>query len=153
MSQWTEHQKQCLKALGIPVWDFRGRVAASEQENTESGAVVETTLVNPAAADNVGNDADEISDSEAENTSLHQKPALYRLACWYLQFPEPMPGTGYVWVRDLGKAYEDRATQVSNAPVDAQIADCTEYATSELTPEQKRTLWRRLKEIAVSSDS
>jgi|GEM_PF-3347167 len=153
MSQWTEHQKQCLKELDVPIWEFRGTVAAPEQQTIESGAVVETTLVNPAAADNVGNNADETSDSEAENTSLHQKPALYRLACWYLQFPEPMPGTGYDWVRDLGKAYNDRATQVSNAPEDAQITDCTDYAASELTPDQKRTLWRRLKEIAVSSNS
>ena len=131
---WTKQQRDCMEALGMPIYEFVGTNIVSESLSAAPAEaevdVTDTALTDPDLA---------VPDTVLTDT------ILYRLGPWYLQFPELLPAAGYAWLRDLALFIGGNPVQVSHAPESITAIDCASYSENQLTPEQKRELWNQLK--------
>ncbi|WP_113907290.1 hypothetical protein [Aliidiomarina celeris] len=112
---WSAEQLAALDALKIPRYDLCERPGS------------------PA-----------VQAAQADVTETPTQVALYQLGPWLLQFPTPLPVGNFPWLMDLSQYIESRPTLVSSAG-QKPVIDCSPYAKSRLTPEEKRALWNLLK--------
>lgn len=131
---WTKQQRDCMEALGMPIYEFVGTNIVSESLSAAPVEaeldVTDTALTDPALA--------------VPDTVLTD-PILYRLGPWYLQFEELLPAASYAWLQDLALFIGGNPVQVSHTPEAVTAIDCAVYSANQLTPEQKRELWNQLK--------
>ncbi|MCH8492456.1 MAG: hypothetical protein LAT53_04395 [Idiomarina sp.] len=131
---WTKQQRDCMEALGMPIYEFTGtQVKVDDATPAFQEAevnVTDTPLTDP--------------DLSVPDTVLTD-PILYRLGPWYLQFSELLPAAGFSWLQDLALFIGGNPVQVSHAPEAITPIACDAFAQNQLTPEQKRELWNQLK--------
>ncbi|RUO37288.1 hypothetical protein CWE13_04810 [Aliidiomarina shirensis] len=147
---WTKQQRECLAALGIPVYEKMGSVsmssgtlAISAPEKLGSVSKSSGTLASEIPSEEGAVTAPELNGKDDENVSL--PPVFYRLGPWILQFSSDIPAASFDWLRDLSSFVGGRPVQVSHAPADKGVIDCGEYARDALNSEQKQALWAKLK--------
>lgn len=131
---WTKQQRDCMAALGMPVYEFVGTNLAAD------GAIPDAVEAEVSVPDTAFSDPIQ---SVPDNT--YTDPFLYRLGPWCLKFPEALPAGGCDWLQDLARFIGGNPVQVSHTPESMTAIDCAPFFAGQLTPEQKRELWNQLK--------
>ncbi|RTE86840.1 MULTISPECIES: hypothetical protein [Gammaproteobacteria] len=130
MANWSNEQVRALKALGIPLFEMGS--TATETPSTDVNA--ETTPSEP------------VQKQPANTATQDVKRTFYQVGVWTLSFPVEVPVPRFQWLEDLSRAFDTRPTQVSS-PEHNSVVDCTAYAKSALSPDEKRALWAQLKPL------
>ncbi|WP_157981292.1 hypothetical protein [Aliidiomarina sanyensis] len=134
---WTAAQRQSLEFLGIDPELFLDWPAPQRttQQTPDTSLPSETPTASAAIT----------PESTPPATETVAPPSLYKLGPWALQFAEPMPVERFPWVNDLASYIGSKPVEISHVGAQLTHVDCSDYAKSSLTPEQKKALWAILK--------